>query len=270
VHVDGDRVRLAAALGALAGAGGLFFVRMLLNAPLSVPVRLAPLYRTVLPLALLGPALGALAVGVTTDRPAVRVATLFAGVFGLLTLVADAAAYSASVAAVGALAVVAVDSLDRPTSLDRGLRWAVSGALVVGMGCSLAAGVGVAPTVTRPLGSDLALLALAATPVFVPWDRRAAVVGLLAGVGVASVGLTAPFVTGAVALVGGAVLDASTPLLALATAGTATTAATGALGRRPAVVLGGTLLFVAGVPASVPRALAVVLGATLLLTEVRR
>jgi hypothetical protein len=269
-RVDRRRVRLAAGLAALAGTGGLLLVRLLLNAPVSVGVDTTALYRAVSPLALLAPALGALAVGVTTDRPVVRVATLFAGVFGSLTAVASAAALPAAVVASAAVASVAVDGLDRPASLDGASRWLVAGGLVAGTACSLAASLGVDPASLRPLGSDLALLALAGTPAFVPWDRRAAGVGLLVGGVVVAAGVTAPFVTGAVALVGGAVVGASTPLLALAAAGTATTAATGLATRRPDVAVGSALLLAAGVPATVPRALAVVLGVTLLVTGVRR
>lgn len=211
-------------------------------------------------------ALGAVGLALTVDDPAAGVGLLFVGVFGLLSLLTGAVALPAAVAVGGGTAavVLAVRRSLAPTAA------AALSLLVVALLVNLAGGVGGVASLRAP-GSTLALLAVAATPVFAATTGRAALGGLLAFVAVVAVGLANPFVTGAVTLVGGGVVGSSLPVVALA-AGGAVTTASAALRRDEWLLLAGvTLVALAGVPATLSRAVPFALGAaTLALREVDR
>jgi hypothetical protein len=200
-------------------------------------------------------ALGAVGLALTTDDPAAGVGLLFVGVFGLLSLVTGAVALPAA-AAVGAgtaaVALAARRSLT-PTST------AAVGVLLVALTAGLVSGVG-GWTSLRPVASTLALVGVAVTPVFAATTGRAFIAGGLAFGAVVAVGLANPFVTGAVTLVGGGVVGTSLPVVAFAAGGAVTTAS--AAGRRGEwLLLGGVaLLALAGVPATLGRAIPFALG----------
>lgn len=258
------RVRRSAGALALAAAGSAFVVRLAVNAPGEPSAVIAAATGPVQTVALVGPALAALVLGVTTDRPLVRVGLLFAGVFGLLGALASTARVPAAGATVAGGTLVAVGHLPRARTWHVTRRWLVAGALLVGVALSLAGTSGVAPATTRPLGSKLALAGIGASAVYVASDWRGVAAGLASAGLVVWFGTQAPFVLGSLALVGGAVVGASLPLLAVGAGGGVATTATGLLSNRSDVALGGALLLVAGVPATLSRALAVVLGLALL------
>jgi hypothetical protein len=256
-HPD-HRMRQAGAealLGGLAilGLGVLALVRIALNLPMSLPV--AGIYPYAIAGATLGPAIGLLALGVQSDSPTRRVGLTFAGVFGLLSLVAEPAALPATLALLAAIAGLAGERLYRFWAARRYDQTLVLGALALGGLVSLASGIGVEPATLRPLGSKLVLLGVAASPVFVDWNRESLLVGLGVGVAVLAVGVSAPFITGAVSLVVGGVVGASLALLFLAAVGAVSLLWASVRTGRRSVALAAGLLLVAGIPATIPRGL---------------
>ncbi|MCU4716952.1 phosphate ABC transporter permease [Halapricum hydrolyticum] len=253
--------RLVAGVFGLAGAAGLLVARVALNANLASGV--AGSMGTLQLLATLGPALGALVVATATDDAPERIGLAFVGVFGLLAAIVPAATTAAVVAVVagGSLAVAR-----RWRQVDRSLDWHALPvvALVSAVAVSLAAGIGVASATLWPIGTNLALLGAAATPALLGHGRTDWAFGGLVAAVLVAIGLSAPFVTGAVTLIGGGVVGASLLVLAVGLAGLTTTASAAARTRHWHALLGAGLLFAAGVPASLPRALAVVLGVLLL------
>lgn len=249
------RARTAAGVLAFAGLAAIALVRVGLNLPFDLP--LSGVYGPASVLATLGPALGLFVWGVQAERPVHRAGLVFAGVFGLLTLVAQPAELPATVAlgtAIVALAGVQMAEHWRTTRYDRLL---VIGVLALGAVLSLAAGLGFDPATLRPLGSRVVLLSVAATPVFVDWDREGLLVGLGAGVAILAMGVSVPFVTGAVSLVVGGVVGASLPLLFLGTVGAVVVLWSGLRAGRTDLALAAGILLVAGVPATVPRGMGV-------------
>ncbi|MBX0286360.1 phosphate ABC transporter permease [Haloarcula salinisoli] len=205
-------------------------------------------------------ALALVAAGATDGSPVAGVGLLFAGVFGLLSVVAPAATLPAAVAVTAgtALSVGGRRSvLDGPTGV-------VAGLFVVALGVGLASGV-VGIAATRGLASSLALVAVGLTPAFAaagPGD-------LLGGAGaftvVVAVGLAVPFVTGAVTLVSLGAVGTAMPVVALAVAGAVTTASAAVRERRWLLLAGLVLVAVAGIPATLDRALPFALGLATLL-----
>jgi hypothetical protein len=211
-------------------------------------------------------AVAAVGVALTADDPAVGVGLLFVGVFGLLSLLSGTVALPAAVAVTGGTVAVAVAGRRSLSPVSAG----ALGVLLVALTVGLASGVGDVVAL-RPVASTLALVGVAVTPVFAATTGRTALAGGLAAGAVLAVGLARPFLTGAVTLVGGGVVGASLPVVALAAAGAVTTASA-ASRRREWLLLGGVaLLAFAGVPATLDRAVAFALGvATLTLREVDR
>lgn len=248
---------------ALAGVGLValalatrFVVSVLINAPAwpsTLPVEALEQLTTGLA------ALAAGVLGATADDPLTGIGLLFVGVFGLLALVVGLAV-PAAVAVVAGTVLIA---LGRRADLTP-TTGAATGLLVAGLAVSLTGGLGLASL--RPLGSTLALLALAATPVFAATDARALVGGVVAFAAVALLGLTYPFLTGAVTLVGSGVIGTSLPVVALAVAGAVTTTSAALRQRRWGLLAGVALLALAGVPATLERAVPVALGIATLLT----
>ncbi|QSG13248.1 putative membrane protein [Halapricum desulfuricans] len=260
---DVDARLVAGALG-LAGAAGLLVARVALNAGLAPGVAGSmDVFRLA---ATVGPALGALGIAATTGDPVERIGVAFVGVFGLLSVVP-----AATTAAV--VAVVAGGSLaaaGRWRQVGRPVDWHMLPIVLLAgaVGVSLLGGIGVEPTTLRSIGSQLTLLGAAATPALLGHGRADWAFGGLAAAVLVAVGVTAPFVTGAVTLIGGGVVGASLLVLAVGLAGLTTTASAATRTRHWHALLGAGLVFAAGVPASMPRALAVVLG-VLLLVEPR-
>lgn len=253
---------------ALATAAAPFVARLALNARAPVPVDLGTVLPVLLPVALGGPALaaGLLLPGEDDDLAAVGLA--FLSVFGLFAAVAPAARIPAGVAVLcgGGLAV-GRRLVARGESVAR---WRLLPALAVlaGVGLSLAAGFGVAPA-ARPAGATLAMLGAAGTPALLAHGSGDwALGGLVAGLLVAA-GLSAPFLTAAVALVGGGVVATNLLVMAVGLCGLVTAASAAARSGRWAACCGVALLLVAGVPATLPRAVAAVVGLVLLVSAHR-
>jgi hypothetical protein len=214
--------------------------------------------------AIIGPAVAAGLLAGTTDIDSERIGLAFVAAFGLIAILSPAAAVPAAVAVVGGGTLAAVARWRAVSARRLNWRLAPVVAILAGIGLTLGSAIGLAPAVVRPVGAHLSLLGAAATPALVGHGNRDwALGGAVAGALVA-VGLFAPFLTGAVALVGGGIVAVSLPVMAAGLCGLVTTASAGIRLRRPAAILGATLLVVAGVPATLPRALAAVLGVIVL------
>ncbi|WP_440008352.1 phosphate ABC transporter permease [Halomicrococcus sp. SG-WS-1] len=265
------RVRLVAALVALAGLGTLAATRIALNAPVTLPsVASGAWFDAAASAAVVGPATAALALGVTADESWSQIGLILVGVFGLLSAVTPAVALPAvGAVVVGGWLTLAGSAVVSRSPTRRQIRvGVVAVALLGGLTLSMFGAVGVRPAAFRTVGTTLALVGMAATPLaFRPRMGAFAVGGLVAG---ATFHLTgaAPFVSGAVVLVAGSVVSASALLLAAAVGGLATTVATGATNRRIAPAATGLLLLTAGVPSSIPRALGAALAVAFVLAPI--
>lgn len=208
-------------------------------------------------------ALGAVGLEMTTEDPTAGVGLLFVGVFGILSLVTGAVTLPAAVAVGAGTAAVAlaVRRSLTPASV------AAVGVLLIALTAGLVSGVGGWASL-RPAASALALVGVAVTPVFAATTGRALIAGGLTFGTVVAVGLVNPFVMGTVTLVGGGVVGTSLPVVAFA-AGGAVTAASAAGRRGEWLLFGGVaLLALAGVPATLGRAIPFALGvATVTLWE---
>jgi hypothetical protein len=262
-----ESVRLRTVVGALAllAAGAPFLSRVLINARTAVGPSLATRMDLLAVSAIAAPVVAAGVLATTTAIETERVGLVFVVAFGALTLVSPSVAVPAAAAIVGGGAL-AVGARWRALP-ERGMNWRVTPVIgvLLGTALSLSAAVGLAPAVARPAGAHLAMLGAAATPALLGHGNRDwALGGLVAGLLVAF-GVVAPFVTGAVSLIGGGIIAVSLPVMAAGLAGLVTTISAGIrTGRTPATI-GAGLLLVAGVPGTLPRAMAAVLGLLLLI-----
>jgi hypothetical protein len=264
-RLDAVRLRTLAGLLALLAAGAPFLSRVLINARTAVGPSLATRMDLLAVGAMAGPAVAAGVLATTTAVETERVGLVFVAAFGGLALLSPAVAVPAAAAIVGGGAL-AVSARWRALP-ERGTNWRVAPVVgvLLGTAVSLSAAMGLAPTVARPAGAHLAMLGAAATPALLGHGNRDwALGGLVAGLLVAF-GVVAPFVTGAVSLIGGGIIAVSLPVMAAGLAGLVTTISAGIrTGRTPATI-GAGLLLVAGVPGTLPRAMAAVLGLLLLI-----
>lgn len=206
-------------------------------------------------------AIATIAVALMRDDPITGVGLLFVGVFGLLGVGVPAATTPAAVAVIAGTVVAVVSARD---DLSRS-GTAVTGLLVLALAVGLASGVGDQATL-RPLASTVALLGIAATPIYAATETRSILRGCLACVAVTAVGLSLPFVTGAVTLVGTGAVGSSLPVVALAVGGAVATASAALRRRRWPLLFGVALLAFAGVPATLHRAVPFALGVAALTT----
>lgn len=250
---------------ALLPTAAILLVRVGINAPFAPDLPYGSVYDPIAALAVLGPAVGALTISVTTRDDVRRVVMAFAGVFGLLSFVARPAVVPAFVAIAMATGALVISHGERPISADEIAESIVGFAFLAGVTLSVAGGLGFEPATTRRLGSVAVLLAIAGTPAFVEWRYRTLLVGIGVGIAAASVGLAAPFVTGAASLVGGGIVGVSLPVLVVAIVGGSTLVATGIDHRSYEPTVAGLLFLSAGVPATVPRGLALLIGLAVLL-----
>ncbi|SEP05261.1 hypothetical protein SAMN04487948_11223 [Halogranum amylolyticum] len=258
-----QQAETVAVVGAVATVLTVCLVRIALNAPVSLPSAVADTYDVVSTAALVGPALAALCFGVTSDRLPSRVGYLCLGVFALLTTLTSSLSIPAGVALVAGGALVVSSRPTRRTTRSS----VVAGLFAVAVVLALGSAVGVLSVSLRSVGTTAWLVGLACTPWLTHPRRGELLLGVAVAGGVLTSGVAAPFVTGAIALVGFAVVGAPFALVALGFGGV-TAALVGSVqaGQRTRAVGLGLLLF-AGVPATIPRALAVVLGVTLLVDE---
>ncbi|WP_135661924.1 phosphate ABC transporter permease [Halorhabdus rudnickae] len=257
--VDRDVLATPATLTAVALLG----VRLAINARVTAPLDLVGLQTALVPLATLVCAGSVLAIAVLDGEGYETVGLAFVGVFGVIGTIARPAYTPAVVAIIAGTALATGSQLN--AEVDRRIGPSlVAFVLVCGLATSLIGTFGVEPATTRSIGSQLTLLGIAGTPIFlsrghVDWLFGALGAGLLIALGV-----IAPFLLGATGLVAGGIVGASVPVMALAVGGLTTTASAALRRRHDGAVLGAGLLLFAGIPATIPRALALVLALTLL------
>lgn len=237
------------------------------NQPGAMASELATAYRW---LGVTGPGIIAaltVLVGVTRQDAPSRIGLVFAGVFGLIGLHVPAASLPAVGAIAAGVGLVIVDHLrdsgwNSPT--------AVGAVVWLGLGLSLASATGVLAGV-RPVASTVALVGIALLPIAFRPPSWAWVGGAVAAAVVLWVGWVSPFVTGAVVLVAFGVVGAPMAAVAAAAggglaglAGGLSRADTAGLSARWPGAIAAGLLLAAGVPATIPRALAAGVGIVLL------
>ncbi|WP_225336556.1 hypothetical protein [Halomicrobium urmianum] len=261
-------VRGASGIAAAAAVCLLAAVRVARNAPLGrAPVGVQPVHDLASPAAVLVPAAAAVAVGVVADDDRALVGLIAAGVFAVFAGFGPGGAAAAAAGVLpGATALVAA-----PALLDRPRRRAPVAALAVAaVALSLGATAGPFGPGVRWLGTAAAFGALAVAPLAVRPSPLALGAGVGAAAFVAAGALAAPFVAGAAFLAVGAAVDPGIALAALGVGGGVAVVAESARRRRVTGVAAGLLLLGAGIPATVPRALAVVLGLHLLVVAGER
>lgn len=238
-------------------------MRVSVNAPIALPGAVRAAYPAVDAAVLLAAGFGALVLGLTARSSAGRVGLVAVGVFALLAAVVPPAAIPASGVVVVGAGAVAVDRLDRPVPPTG--RTVVSAGYVLAMGAALGAATGLATAGFRAVGAWAALGALAALSTVHRPTRPGWLLAGLAFAGVLVAGVVSPFLTGAVVLIAAGVIGAPLVLVAAGVGG-AVAAGCGAwaAGRRRAA-LGAVILLAAGVPATLPRAAAAVVGLALVL-----
>lgn len=262
------RIRIAAGLLALVTASVPFLARLGLNGRVGGAPVLAGWMHELATLAIVGPAVAAGVLAVTTDDDLERVGLAFVAAFGLLAAVVPTATVPAVGALVGGGGLALARRIDRYRLEDPRWRLAPAALLTAGIAASILAAMGVLSGTLRPTGSHLVMLGAAATPALLghgrgDWALGGAVAGLLV-----AAGISAPFLTGAVALVGGGVVATSLLVMAAGLCGIVTTASAALRTRHWIALSGAGLLLVAGVPATLPRAMAAMVG-ILLLVEPR-
>ena len=256
-----DRATLA--VPAVLAAAALFVSRLAINARATIPVDLVAFQAFLVPVTALACGGSLVAMAVFGADSYETIGLTFIGVFGVAGTIARPAYVPAVVAIVAGTGVVvgAQLRLDRERRLGPGI---VAVLLVGGLATSLAGSLGIASASLRSLGTQLTLLGVAGTPLFLARGRIDYLAGAVAGGLLVVLGLVAPFLLGATGLVAGAIVGASLPLMALAVSGLTVTASAALRTRRHAATFGAGLLLFAGVPATVPRALALTLAVVLL------
>jgi len=256
-----DREVLAAP--AVLAVATLFGVRIAINARAAVPIDLVVLQKWLVPLTALVCAGSLLAIAVLGGERYETVGLAFVGVFGVAGTIARPAYTPAVVAIVVGTALATGDRMNTDEEPRIGPA-VVASLLVCGLAASLLGTFGVEPATTRSIGSQLTLLGIAGTPVFLARNRADWLFGALGAGLLVALGVIAPFLLGATGLVAGAIVGASVPIMALAVGGLTTTASAALRTGHHAAALGAGLLLFAGIPATIPRALAFVLAVVLL------
>jgi hypothetical protein len=216
-----------AGLLALLPVAGATLYRVVHNAPGALPPGVVDLATTLLPLAVVGPALAVLLLAGGTDRRTDRLGLAFVGAFGVVSLAGRTAWFPATVGVCAGLLVFVAGRVrsavaggtagDRQSTDVRQI--GLLGLLSAGVVASLSATAGLAPATLRPVGSGLALAGVGLLPAVVSTDRLDLLVGTTAGLLTVAVASSAPYVAGAVLLVGGGVVGVPLGLVALAVGG---------------------------------------------------
>ncbi|WP_181687004.1 hypothetical protein [Halorhabdus salina] len=256
-----DRVTLSAP--AVLAAATLFVSRLAINARTVVPFDLVALQEFLVPLTALACAGSLIAMAAVGADGYETVGLTFVGVFGVAGTIARPAYVPAVVAIIAGTSVAAGAGLIAERNLRIGPA-IVTSVLLGGLAASLGSSLGIAAVTTRSLGTQLTLLGVAGTPIFLARGRADYLAGVVAAGLLVALGIVAPFLLGATGLVAGGIVGASLPLMALAVGGLTITASAALRTHRHAATLGAGLLLFAGVPATLPRALAVVLALVLL------
>lgn len=204
----------------------------------------------------------------TDERAPVRVGLLFAGVFGLLGLLVPTTTLPAVVAISTGGAVALLGTLGIPDTWTYVTvrRRAIATGFVLAITISLASAVGIVAGL-RGIGALVGLASLAA----VGTRAEASPVAGGAGIAVAALlvvgSLTNPFIAGSALLVGFAITGVPHLVVAVAVAGGVAAAVAGIRRRNYPLALGALLVLFAGVPVTLPQAMAVLLGAVLVVLD---
>jgi len=262
------RVALAASAAALALTAGATTLTVLRNLPYD-PVAPPEWVRALVGLGT--PSVVALALATTavvSHRRTVRVGLLYAGVFALLAEIDARATLPALVAVTAGGGVAVAGSVWRQAPRRRLGRGLTGAAIVVGVALSLGSTAGLLGVEFRGLGAFFALAGTAAVGYRAVGDWLAMAVGLLTAGAVLFAGLTRPYIAGSGFLVGFSVVGVPHLLPVLALGGGTAAVVAGLRRRAYGLAVGAGLLVFAGVPATLPQAAAVVLGAPLALKSV--
>lgn len=255
-----------ASLGAVAGGRLLSVLHNVPFDPLAVP---AGVLSTATGVASLVLALSLVGVGLSVpgDRAPARVGLLFAGVFGPMTSLSGAASLPAATGLTLGVAVALLGTVSIPVTSRNVYRATVAAGFVAALAVSLGSSVGLLGGGLHGLGGVLALGSVTATVVYAETDRTAFLVGGVATAAVVLASATSPFVVGSALLVGFATVGVPHVLVALAAGAGVAVAVAGFRRGDHALAAGAGLLVLAGVPVALPRAMALALGATLVLLD---
>lgn len=266
--VGSERAVLATSALALVAVASDAVVTVLANVPFDPVVASAPVRAATGSLAPAAVAVALVAIAVTDERATVRVGLLFAAVFGCLAVLAPATTLAAVVAVVGGGALALVGGLGVPERWQyRTVRRRVLAVCFVGaLALTLAGVTGLVDGLREP-GALLALIGMAAVGTRAERSRLAAGAGVVAAVGIVAASVLNPFVTGSALLIAFAVTGVPHLLVALAVAGVVAATVGGLRQGKYALATGALLLVFAGVPATFPRAMALLLGAVLVIVD---
>lgn len=252
-------------LGTVAGARLLGIVHNAPFDPLAVPAGVLSATTVGVSLVL---AFSLIAVALASDPAPVRVGLLFAGVFGTLALFSPAATLPTATALTGGAAVALLGTTGVPATYREVRRAVIAVGVVAALAVSLGSSLGLLDGGLQGLGGMLTLGAVTAVVVRAGGDRVALLAGTLAGAAVVGASATSPFVLGSTLLVGFAVAGVPHVVAALAVGAGVSVAVAGLRRGDRSLAAGAGLLVLAGVPVAFPRAMALVLGATLVLVDV--
>lgn len=258
-HPGGDSkaTRIGAGILALLPMMAVFALTIGTNTPIGPRLPLAPLRAPIEMAAYFGPASGALLLGFTAKTGSMRVGMLSAGVFSGLVLFTPSASIPAAMALATAAVLVGVSVV--PKSIRSApIQTVVTIALSVGVILSMIGILGFEPALIRRLGSVLIAVGLAGLPAMSGYSRRSIGIGLVGGALVVAAGLSAPVMTAAVSLLGMGVIGLPLALLGIGAAGGITAIAEATRRGRTRTAIGSGLVLVAGVPSSIPAAVAVI------------
>lgn len=263
--VDHEAVVTGLGLVAVLAVAGTTTLRTLYNLPFD-PVPVSSGARSVVGTAMLGVlAMVLLGLVLSTGRRTVRVGLLFVAVFGVLPSFDAAATLPGAVGVTGGASLALLGTVGVPDSSRAFRRVAVAAGFVAGVAVSLAAATGLVDAGLRQTGSLLIVAAILGTGIRVQRDRLAASVGVLVLFATLALTAASPYVAGSALLVAFAVVGVP-HLLVAAAVGVCAAVGTAAVRRGEyATATGACLLVVAGMPVTFPRALAVLLGAALVL-----
>jgi hypothetical protein len=173
--------------------------------------------------------------------PAVRVGLLFAGVFGVIATVANAAAIAALVAVTGGGAFALAGALGAPATYRGVRRRVVAAGFVLAVAVSLASTTGILDAGLRGVGTVLYLASLTLLAIRSEGEPVALVAGALGFVGVVVAGAAMPYVAGSALLVGFGVVGGPHVLVATGAFGAIAAATAGVRRGEYGLVLGATL-----------------------------
>lgn len=264
-HPGGDSktTRISAGVLALLPMMAVFALTIGTNTPIGPRLPLEPVRAPIQMAAYIGPAAGALLLGLTAKTGSMRVGMMSAGVFSGFVLFSPTASIPAAVALAAAAVLVGVSVV--PKSIRSSpIQTVVTFALSAGVILSMIGLLGFEPALIRRLGSVLIAVGLAGLPAISGYSRRSLGIGLVGGTLVVAAGLSAPVMTAAVSLLGMGVIGLPVVLLGIGAAGAITAIAEATHRGRIRTAIGSGLVLVAGVPSSIPAAVAVLVALGLL------